>query len=124
MRFSEKGLFRWYTDCCKTPAGNMIYSPRCPFAGISNRMFVLQGYALDEAVGKSVGGIYGKYANGGCPPGVAEEASLGVVVRSATWLLGNALTGRHAPSPYWTTAGKPLVEPRILSQEERKKYYR
>ena len=24
MRLTEKGLIRWYTDCCKTPVGNTI----------------------------------------------------------------------------------------------------
>lgn len=124
MRFSEKGLFRWYTDCCKTPAGNMIYSARCPFVGINRRMFVLQGADLDAVVGASLGGIYGKFAIGGCPAGVDEKASFGVVARSAKWLLGNALAGRHKPSPYWTPTGKPTAEPRILSREERAPYYR
>lgn len=124
MRFSEKGLFRWYTDCCKTPAGNMLYSPKCPFSGINSRMFVLQGSALDEIAGKSLGGILGKFAIGGCPPGVHEKAGFGLMARSAKWLLGNALAGRHKGSPYWTNDGKPTAEPRILTSDERKKYYR
>jgi hypothetical protein len=124
VRLSEKGLFRWYTDCCKTPAGNLIYSPRCPFAGIGKRMFVLQGSALDAAVGASRGGIHGQDAIGGCPPGVDEKASLRVMLPSARWLLGNLIRGRHKPSPYWSADGKPTVEPRTLSRDERTKLYR
>jgi hypothetical protein len=124
MRLSEKGLFRWYTDCCKTPAGNMLYSARCPFSGIHRRMFVLEGNALDAAVGTSLGGMNGKYAIGGCPPGADESASLGVMLRCFGWLLGNAIRGRHKPSPFWTTDGKPTAAPRILSLEERTKLYR
>ena len=123
MRFSEKGLFRWYTDCCKTPAGNMLYSTRCPFAGINSRMFVLQGSALDAAVGVPLGGIYGKFAMGGCPEGVYKEAGLALLLPCMKWLLGNVLAGRHKPSPYWTADGKPTVEPRILSREERLSFY-
>lgn len=124
MRFSEQGLFRWYTDCCKTPAGNMLYSARCPFSGIHQRMFALQGSALDAAVGAPLGGIQGKYAIGGCPPGVDAEAGLRLLFPCMKWLLGNAIMGRHKPSPFWTTAGKPTTEPRILSSEQRAKFYR
>src|SRR5688572_14150446 len=31
MRLSEKGILRWYTNCCKTPAGNQLNSSRSPF---------------------------------------------------------------------------------------------
>ncbi len=124
MRLSEKGVLRWYTDCCKTPAGNMLNSPRCPFTGIPKRMFVLQGSALDAAVGVPLGGIHGKDAIGGCPPGVHEAAGLGLLIPCMRWLLGNVIRGRHKPSPYWTTDGKPTAEPRILSKEERTPLYR
>ncbi len=124
LRNSEKGLLRWYTDCCKVPAGNMLCSPRSPFTGINQRMFVLKGSALDAAVGASRGGIHGQDAIGGCPPGADEKASLRVMVPSARWILGNLIRGRHKPSPFWTAEGKPTAEPRILSADERLKLYR
>lgn len=124
MRLFEKGVLRWYTDCCKTPAGNMLDSPRCPFTGIPKRMFVLQGSALDAAVGTPMDKIHGRFAIGGCPPGVAEKANFGVIFRSAGFLLGNAIRGKHKPSPYWTDEGKHISTPRILSKEERAPLYR
>jgi hypothetical protein len=123
MRFSEEGLFRWYTDCCKTPAGNMLYSARSPFVGMHKRMFVLEGSALDGAVGTPLGSIQGKFAIGGCPPGVDEGAGLRFLLPCMKWLLGNVIAGRHKPSPYWTADKKPTVEPRIFSREERMKFY-
>ena len=33
MRLTEKGLIRWYTDCCKTPVGNTI-GAAFPFIGV------------------------------------------------------------------------------------------
>lgn len=123
MRLSEEGSFRWYTDCCKTPAGNMLYSTRCPFSGIHAKFFALQGTALDTAVGAPIGSIQGKYAIGGCPPGVDEGAGFGLLLQCMHFLLGNIVMGRHKPSPYWTTDGKPTAVPRILSSNERAPLY-
>ncbi len=124
LRLSAKGLFRWYTECCKTPAGNLLYMPRCPFIGFSPRFFALQGSALDAVVGPPRGGIWGKYAIGGCPAGVAEKAPFGLMVRSMGWLLGNALRGRHTPSPFWTSSGEPTSAPRVFTREEREQLIR
>lgn len=123
MRLSEKGVIRWYTDCCKMPAGNNLNFPRCPFTGLYRQFFVLQGSALDAAVGTPISGIHGRFAIGGCPPGVDEKARLSVVFRSVKWLFGNALAGRHKPSPYWTSEGKLIADVVALSRAERMKYY-
>jgi hypothetical protein len=123
MRLSEKGIFRAYTDCCKTPAGNSLYSARTPFVGFATRFITLQGSALDAAAGTSLGGIYGRFAIGGCPEGVHEKAALGLVLRSAGWLLGNFVHGRHTPSPFWTASGEPTSPPRVLTREERVPLY-
>lgn len=124
MRFTEEGLFRWYTACCQTAAGNMLYSTRCPFAGINSKFFALQGSELDAAVGAPIGGIQGKYAIGGCPPGVDEGAGFGLLLQCMHFLLGNIIMGRHKPSPYWTSDGKPTAEPRILTSDERAPFYK
>ena len=124
MRLSTKGVLRWYTDCCKMPAGNNLDMIRCPFSGLYRRFFVLQGAELDTAVGKPIGGIHGRFAMGGCPTGVDEKASFRVMARSVKWLFGNALAGRHKPSPYRHDDGKRIAEVLDLSGPERMKYYR
>ena len=30
LRLSDKGVLRWYSDCCRTPIGNTAPSPRFP----------------------------------------------------------------------------------------------
>src|SRR5258706_16328438 len=43
MRLSEKGILRWYTDCCRTPIGNTV-GPRVPIIGVINS---IMGDAVD-----------------------------------------------------------------------------
>lgn len=119
VRLSEKGVFRAYTDCCKTPAGNALNSVRSPFIGFATRFFALQGNDLDAVVGPPRGRIWGKHAVGGCPAGVDEKVSLGILARMIGMLAKNALLGRHKPSPFWTESGEPRVVSHVLTREER-----
>jgi len=119
MRLSPKGTLRWYTECCKTPAGNMFSSPRSPFVGIPVRFVGLEGSALDATVGPSRGGVWGRFAIGGQPEGVPSKVGLGLLLRSAVWLLGNVVRGRHRSSPYWTPSGEPISAPEVLTLEQR-----
>lgn len=54
MRLSETGLFRFYTDCCKTPVGNAI--PRVPFLGLSASFFQVEELAPHTGVAGRVQG--------------------------------------------------------------------
>lgn len=119
MRLSPKGLLRWYTECCKTPAGNMLPTPRSPFIGFPVRFVALEGRALDAAVGPSRGGLHGRFAIGGCPEGVPPRIGPGLLVRSVAWFLGNVVRRRHAPSPFFTASGEPVATPLVLTREQR-----
>src|SRR5215467_13480397 len=37
LRLSDKGVLRWYTDCCRTPIGNTAASPRFPAPAADRR---------------------------------------------------------------------------------------
>src|SRR5690606_11177012 len=112
MRLSEKGVLRWYTDCCKTPAGNMLASYRSPFVGIPAGMLVPgEGRTLDEVVGPAKGGIYGHFAIGGCPPNAHPKAPPGLLAWTLGFMLKNAILGRHRPSPFFDERTHAPVSP-------------
>jgi hypothetical protein len=119
MRLSPKGLLRWYTECCKTPAGNMLPTPRSPFVGFPVCFVALEGSVLDAAVGPSRGSLHGRFAVGGCPEGVPARIGLGLLARSMAWVLGNVVRGRHTPSPFWSANGEPVAAPLVLTREQR-----
>lgn len=123
MRLSDKGILRWYTECCKTPAGNMLNSPKSPFVGFSVRFFALEGADLDAAIGSAQGALWGMYAIGGCPEGVPMKAPLGVILRTVFRLFSNSVRNRGSRSPFWTEDGKPISAARIMTAEERKPLY-
>ena len=112
-RLSEKGLLRWYTACCRTPVANMLPYPRSPFVGL------FHGFIPDrESLGPVVGRIQGRFAPGGCPPGVHPRASLGLIGRSLVFLGRAYWNGQYAPSPFFED-GRPIREAEVLTVAER-----
>src|SRR5271170_7107234 len=56
VRLSEKGLFRWYAGCCKTPIGNMA-GARFPFIGVVGAFMDTGagGKMADDILGEPIG---------------------------------------------------------------------
>jgi hypothetical protein len=115
VRLAPKGMVRWYSDCCRTPAGNTV-SARVPFVGLPRPAFVELPI---EAVGPAVG-ANGRFAIGGVPPDVHARAPLGFIAH-AVWMLTRWwIGGKGRPSPYFDEqTGAPRSTPTMLDATER-----
>jgi hypothetical protein len=114
LRLGPKGLFRWYASCCKTPIANSPPSARMPYHGV---VHVALARARDEAFGPVQGKIFGKFATG--PTDAPKKISLSLVLRTARFLLTGVLGKKHTPSALFDENGEPIVEPYVLTPEER-----
>ncbi|MFN7143022.1 MAG: DUF6151 family protein [Myxococcota bacterium] len=119
LRLSRKGLVRAYAACCKTPVGNMLENPRGPFVGIPDRFVEGGAAALDAAVGPPRGAIQGKFAVGGCPPGVDATVSFPVLAKSVGFVISNVVRGTYRGSPFFDAEGRLALPVRVLTKEER-----
>jgi hypothetical protein len=122
VRLSEKGILRWYTDCCRTPIGNTAASPRFPVIGVVHSFMVhgADAHSRDEVLGPPICRIYGRSAAGRLPPNAPAPPSVRVFFRRASKLFGWWVLGLGRPSPvfdYRTNA--PRVVPRVLTHSER-----
>jgi hypothetical protein len=118
LRLSDKGLFRFYAGCCRTPIGNTI--PRVPFVGVFHAFLDCEsdGQRLEAVLGKPRGYVQTRFAIGGRPPGPGLSA--GLVVHVLRLLLGWWIGGKGTPSPFFEDKTRaPRVEPRVLSATER-----
>jgi len=114
LRLTPKGLYRWFADCCRTPLGNTV-GPAIPFVGIVARAFP----RADDAFGKPIGGIYGRYAVGAAP-GVSAGLGARIIVRALRKVLGWRLGGKAWPHPFFDRAtGLPVRAPIVLSPDDR-----
>jgi len=114
LRLRPKGLYRWYASCCKTPVGNTV-TPSIPFVGI-----VVQAFeSPDEAFGKCIGAVQGKYATGTAPKG-STDLNLGLIFRALRMILGWRLGGKAWPHPFFDRATRAPSRPvTVLSRAER-----
>jgi hypothetical protein len=118
MRLSPKGMIRFYAGCCRTPIGNTL-GPRVPFIGLVHSFIDLgDARARDEILGKAVG-VQGRFAPGGCPPGVSPRVPPIFLMRAVRNLAGWWLTGRRAPSPFYEPSGATRAPLIVLSADER-----
>jgi hypothetical protein len=121
LRFSNK-VFRWYTDCCRTPIANTASSARVPFFGLVHSFINVEaeGRSRNEILGPPLCRIYERSATGPLPPYAPAPASLGLFVLRAAKVLGWWWHGLDRPNPFFDDrTGTPLSAPRVLTRSER-----
>ena len=77
LRLSDRGVLRWYTDCCRTPIGNTAASPRFPVIAMVHSFMVhgADGRSRDEVLGPPLCGIYQRSAVGPLPPNAPARSA-------------------------------------------------
>ncbi len=120
LHLSSK-VFRWYTDCCRTPIGNTA-GPRFPVIGLIHSFMSLDtdGRTRDEMLGAPLCRIFEGSAVGPLPPNAPPPRSLGLVALRAPTLLGWWLRGLGRPNPFFNDhTNAPLSVPRVFTTSER-----
>jgi hypothetical protein len=121
LRLSDKGILRWYTECCRTPIGNTV-GPRFPMIGMIHSFMdhAVGGHSRDEALGPPLCRIYERSAVGPLPPDAPPSASLAAFAGRAFAVLGWWWRGLNRPNPFFDgQTGAPLAAPRVLTPTER-----
>lgn len=108
MRLGPKGLFRWYTSCCNTPLSNTLPKPGFPFAS-----------AILPAGHEGFGKVAAHVNTEAAPKRVSQRGLLGTVVGVLSRALVTRLSGKGKETPFFHPDGGPIVEPRVLTREER-----
>ncbi len=114
VRLSPKGMFRWYTECCKTPIGNTM-SAGVPFIGIIHNFMDDDGIR-DENLGPVLGYLQTQFAKKALPPSQNQSAfPIRIIIRFCSNMIFWKLKGLNRPSPFFDSSGSPVSVPHILS---------
>jgi hypothetical protein len=117
LHFSSK-VFRWYTDCCRTPIGNTA-GPRFPVIGLIHS-FMGRDVDGPNVLGAPLCRIYERSAVGPLPPNAPAPPSLSLFALRAARLLGWWLRGLGRPNPFFDDeTNVPLAVPRVITTSER-----
>ncbi len=116
LRLSPKGLVRWYASCCDTPVFNTLGSQKMAFLGVM--VPALQGENVQKTIGRTICVAHTAAAALGS---VAlkdhgfNRAGLNILIRHFSALM----QGKAKSSPLFDDTGNFVVEPRVLSKDER-----
>jgi hypothetical protein len=121
VRLSPKGLHRFYAGCCNTPLGNSV-NASFPFVILVHACMdhTAGGRTRDEDLGPPLMRMMGRFAAGGVPAGAHPKVPFGKFIPALLGHLARTLLrGLGKPSPFWSTQGRPLVEPHVIDRAER-----
>ncbi|KFC63071.1 DUF6151 family protein [Massilia sp. LC238] len=119
MSLSPKGLYRWYTGCCRTPIGNTPRDPRTSYLGLVRACLDAPDEELDRQLGALRCRVETRSAKG-----PVQSSALGTawaVCKIGTMLMKARLGGGYRENPFFRAGtSEPLKPPQVLSLEERK----
>ena len=117
MRLTPKGLYRWYTECCRTPIGNMI-SAGIPFIGVIHNFMDDEGVREDN-LGPVIFYAFGDSASNTPPLDKNDRGfPFRIMLRTIYKLIIARIRGQHKPNAFFDDSGKPVSEPIILSEHK------
>ncbi len=110
-KLTKKGAHRWYTTCCRVPAGNLIPNPKMPFVGLSVEML-----ARPDDVGPIQLRGMGKEAIGDTSQLDAHPKwPVGMLVGVIGGMMWRRMRGLYKPSEYFGEDGRPRVKPEVIN---------
>lgn len=113
VRLTEKGMLRWYTNCCNTPIGNTI-NASMPFIGIIHTFIDTPN--RDEVLGPIRAVVQTQYAKGTPTyPKHSAKFPLGITLRIVRKMLMWKIQGKNKPSAFFGDDGQPVVKPTIAN---------
>lgn len=113
VRLTEKGMVRWYADCCKTPIGNTMPNRGISFVGLIHS--ALDHSRMEEDFGPltcvaNVGTALGE-------PKPKQRGVAGVIFRFIRLVAGARLSGEYRNSPFFDASGTLIAQPTVLSAD-------
>jgi hypothetical protein len=124
----NRGVFRWYADCCRTPIANTA-GAGFPLIGVVHSFMdhafmddaftesLAGGRSRDEVLGPPLCRIHERSATGPLPLAAPPPLSFGVSARRAAKALGWWLRGLCRPSPFFDNrTNAPRSVPRVLTR--------
>ena len=119
LRLHANGMYRFFANCCHTPIANT--DPVRPWAGINHRMYTVKDpNRLAHELGPVKSSVMGKHAKGTPPAGTPKTFDFKALVTVMPFIIKGKILGKAKPSPFFEN-GQAIVEPRVLTVEERSK---
>lgn len=118
MSLSDKGIYRWYAACCRTPIGNTPRTPKVAYLGLVRAALAEPDAVVDQAAGAPDTVLNTESARRPVAPTPARFAWGGFKI--VKMILGARLSKRYLSNPFFDqNQGRPVRPPQVLSPAER-----
>lgn len=112
IRLTPKGLFRWYTSCCKTPFGNT--RPGFPWLGLLSEVYDKSDL---QQLGPIRSRVCGKFATTPPPAGTPDNMKFQDIFVVAPFLIKGFIFKKSSPSAFFNEDNKtPIASPTIIKK--------
>lgn len=119
VRLTEKGMYRWYTSCCRSPIGN-VQNSKMPYVGMISTIFAFKNEEERKAsLGEVKARVMGKFARKTPPEGTTDSMSVGAMWWVIQFMVPAFLKRQHRPHPFFQ-GDAPIVPARVLTASENK----
>jgi hypothetical protein len=116
LSLTERGLLRWYARCCNTPIGNTPRNFKMAYVGLVHNCLEKPPAISTEAFGPVSLRVNTRSARGPLPP--MAQNTLREVSGIMKALLRAWFDGSYRSTPFFSSSGKPVVSPRVLTPAE------
>jgi hypothetical protein len=118
MSLSNRGLFRWYAGCCRTPIGNTPRNPKVSYVGLVHNCLAGTPGELDAAFGPAKSAVNTASASGKVDS--APWATFVAMLKIMRNLGGARLSGAYRENPFFKPGtAEPISAPQVLTLAER-----
>lgn len=118
MSLSPRGTLRWYARCCRTAIGNTPRDVRQSHLGLIHACLARPGTSLDAAFGP-VRMRVNRHGAHGQPAGAPVLGFATALIGYLGTLAWSRISGSYRQTPFFDAAGRPRVEPHVVSRIER-----
>lgn len=119
LSLSGRGIYRWYASCCNTPIGNTARDPRLSYIAVVHSCLGESPAALDAGFGAQRIPVHTGH------PRPRRDYSTARAMLSVARLVGAVvrarLTGRWKDTPLFSAGAAPVVAPRVLDADARRR---
>lgn len=116
MSLTERGIYRWYAACCRTPMANTIRRPQISYVGLVHSCLAPEEASVGEHW-KNFFTVNTAHAKG--PVQSPGSGALLGTIAIARMVIGARIRGSWRRSPFFTDGtSQPISSPLVLSSQE------
>lgn len=121
VRLTEKGIYRWYAGCCQTPIANSLPA-KMGYIGLITNSFSKEDYK--KYLGPTKAMVFAQFGKLPLPKGSHRRTAPVLIFTAIRKILEMLVRGLRKPNPFFDAAtDAPVVEPHVLTAEERSRAY-